>query len=150
MEWDKVCKDFRLIEKNEDGSEIIYMAIQPPISILSPKDFVQKRKVWKNFQDDDSILFYFKSVTHPSCPVNKKYIRAEAVLSGYYMKTISTSPERTLFYGIVHNDIKGNIPVWVTNHIAPKFPKEWINALKNGCMELKKKHGNSSSNGFNI
>jgi hypothetical protein len=139
-EWDKVCQEFKIVENiKEDDTEIIYMAIQPPLNIISPRDFVQKRKILKNFPTDDSIMIHFNSVEHSSCPVNNKYIRAETIISGYHIKTISIDPLKTSFSAIVHNDPKGLIPNWILDFIAPKFPKEWIKNLNIGLNQIKSK-----------
>ena len=98
---------------------------------------MQSRKIWKNFPTDDSIVITFKSVTHEKCPVYKKYVRAETIISGYYIQTISLNPPKTHLGIISQNDIKGNIPAWLVNSVAQKAPKEWINNLIKGCERVR-------------
>ena len=53
---------------------------------VSNRDFLQQRKVRKNFPNPGTITMHFKSVTHPKCPEKPKIVRAETLISGYIIE----------------------------------------------------------------
>lgn len=107
---------------------------------MSDRDFVQRRKIWKDFPDVSSTILHFKSVNNKNCPVYKNIVRAETIISGYYIKTISVNPHKTFLSIISQNDIKGNIPTYIVNKVSQTAPKDWIKTLIKGCemVRLKK------------
>ncbi len=104
---------------------------------MDDRDFVQKRKIWKDFPDTDTALLHFKSVVSKLCPIKPKTIRADTIISGYCIKTISTNPIRTLVSIVSQTDIGGSIPAWVVNSVAQKAPREWVNNLMKGCEKVR-------------
>ena len=78
-------------------------------------------------------MLHFISIDSPECPINKKCIRAETVISGYYMQDDPDEPGHTLLGVLSQTDIKGDIPVFLVNKFAPKSSKNWINSLTKGC-----------------
>lgn len=106
--------------------------------IVKDRDFVQQRKVWRDFPDASSHVIHFKSVETPKCPEYKKYVRAHTNISGYFIKTVSLNPLRTLLVIVAQNDLKGMIPKFIVNKVGSKKPREWIENLKSGVKELRK------------
>jgi hypothetical protein len=137
-EWDKIFSEFKIVETNDkEGWEVLYMSIKSPSMMIMPRDFVQKRKIWRDFPADDSIILHFKSVDHPQCPDKKGFIRASTIISGYFIKQISTNPLKTILSSVTQTDIKGSIPQWLVNSVSQKAPKEWVNNLIKGCEKIK-------------
>jgi hypothetical protein len=101
------------------------------------RDFVQKRKIWKNFPDNYSNILHFKSVEHDLCPKKPKFIRAETLISGYFIKTLSVSPVKTMVSIVSQTDIKGMIPAWLVNRVSKSAPKEWLENLMKGCEKVR-------------
>jgi hypothetical protein len=142
-EWDKIFSEFKVIEADSEGYEILYMSIKvkfiftkAPVFVKN-RDFVQRRKIWKNFPDENSVILHFKSVDNQHCPVKKDFIRANTIISGYYIQTLSTNPLRTRLSGITQTDVKGIIPKMIVNRVAQNAPKEWMKNLLNGCKIVK-------------
>ena len=104
---------------------------------VTARDFVQKRKIWKDFPESSSHILHFKSVDHPLCPVKPKFVRAETLISGYFIKTINVFPPRTLISIISQTNIKGMIPAWLVNQVAKSAPKEWLDNLTKGCEKVR-------------
>jgi hypothetical protein len=136
-QWDKIFAEFKVVESN-DTDEILYMSIKAPM-LIKDRDFVQRRKIWNQFPDEDSVILHFKSVEHHLCPVKSSHIRANTIISGYYIQTISKNPLRTRLTGITQTDIKGMIPKMIVNRISQSAPKEWMKNLVNGCKLVKEK-----------
>ncbi len=104
---------------------------------VQDRDFVQKRKVWKNFPTNSSSIIHFKSIEHKSAPHHAKKIRAHTIISGYYLETVSMNPKTTKIVIISQTDIKGSIPKLIVNTVSQKAPKLWINNLHKGCDMIK-------------
>ncbi len=73
---------------------------------VADREFVQQRKIWRNFPNEESVCIHFKSVDHKDIPYKKKVVRAETIISGYYLSTISINPPRTRFISVSQTDIK--------------------------------------------
>ena len=132
--WDSVFSELRVVNHNgENGSEILYMIIKSPVFFISDRDFIQQRKVWKNFPTEHSHILHFISVETPECPINKKCVRAETIISGYYMQDDPDQPGHSILGILSQTDIKGNIPIYLVNKFAPKSAKNWIKSLYKGC-----------------
>ena len=132
--WDTVFSDLRVVNHNgENGAEILYMIIKSPVFFISDRDFIQQRKVWKNFPTEHSHILHFISVDTPECPINKKCVRAETIISGYYIQDDPELPGHSILGILSQTDVKGNIPVYLVNKFAPKSAKNWIKSLYKGC-----------------
>ena len=104
---------------------------------VADRDFVQKRKIWQDFPDKNSVIIHFKSVEHKLAPEFKKFVRAETIISGYYIQTVSLNPPVILLSIVSQTDIKGNIPNKLVNMVSQKAPKEWVNNLIKGCERIR-------------
>ena len=133
-QWDSVFSELRVVNhEGENGAEILYMIIKSPVLLVKNRDFVQQRKIWRNFPTTKSHMLHFISIDSPECPINKKCIRAETIISGYYMQDDPEEPGHTLLGVLSQTDIKGDIPVFLVNKFAPKSSKSWISSLTKGC-----------------
>ena len=132
--WDSVFSELKVVNnEGENGAEILYMVIKSPVFIVSDREFVQQRKMWKNFPTNNSHILHFISLDNPSCPKNKKYIRAETIISGYYMKDYPDEPGHSILGVLSQTDLKGNVPHFLVNKFAPRSSKGWIKSLIKGC-----------------
>ena len=133
-QWDSVFSELKVVNnEGENGSEILYMIIKSPVFIVDDREFVQQRKVWKNFPTEKSHILHFISVDNPSCPKNKKLVRAETIISGYYMQDDPDEPGHSILGVLSQTDIKGNIPHVLINKFAPRSSKSWVKSLLKGC-----------------
>ena len=138
-QWDSVFSELKVVNnEGENGAEILYMIIKSPVFVVSDREFVQQRKVWKNFPTNNSHILHFISVDNPSCPKNKKYIRAETIISGYYMKDDPDEPDHSILGVLSQTDLKGNVPHFLVNKFAPRSSKGWIKSLIKGCKIVLK------------
>lgn len=73
----------------------------------------------KRNQPDGCILSVSMSVTHPSCPVDKDYVRGEVLPgSGWHIQPLApsgTGTARCKLTYVIFTDIKGWIPQWTVN-----------------------------------
>lgn len=133
-EWDDVVQDFKVLEKHSETSDVIYFyAASPMPAIVSNREFVQHRKYRK---DDKGILIVYWSADMESLPVPTGWVRANTIISGYYIKPIEDGVE---MYFISQNDVRGKIPPKLINAVAPTKAMEWSRKFKRACILLKKR-----------
>ena len=101
---------------------------------------MQRRKIWHDFPNKNSISIHFKSADNPKCPVKNDHIRAHTYISGYLITTETIDPPHCKIYIISQTDIKGNIPAIFINKLAESSPVDWINNLIKGCQMAKEKY----------
>ena len=137
--WDSVFSELTIVGNDgENGSEVLYLSLKSPSVFVTDRDFVQQRKIWKNFPTKKSHMLHFKSIEHPKCPRKKKYVRAETIISGYYIQDAENGNGSIL--GIIsQTDVKGSIPIFLVNKVAPKASKGWVQSLLKGCKMVQDK-----------
>ena len=133
--WDTSFSELKLIKK-EKNSEILYMIIKSPSIITKDRDNVQQRKIWKNFPNKNSHIMHFVSVESSEFPKSKKYIRANTIISGYFIEDIPGKKNKSILGIVSQTDVGG--PNWLINKIAPKASKNWISSLIKGCKMISK------------
>lgn len=101
---------------------------------------MQKRKIWHDFPDKNSVCIHFNSVDHPDCPLQKKIVRAHTYISGYFIKTESHKPLRCSVHIVSQTDVKGKIPFWIVNKASQTAPNDWVNNLIRGCKMIRDKN----------
>ena len=133
-QWDSVFSELKVVNyEGENGAEILFMIIKSPVFFISNREFVQQRKMWKNFPSNKSHILHFISVENDECPPSKKNVRAETVISGYYMQDDPDNPGHSILGVLSQTDLKGNIPHVLVNKFAPKSSKNWVKSLLKGC-----------------
>ncbi len=134
-QWDSVFSELRVVNhEGENGAEILFMIVKSPVFFISNREFVQQRKMWKNFPTNKSHILHFISVENHDCPPSKKNVRAETIISGYYMQDDPNNPEHSILGVLSQTDLKGNIPHVLVNKFAPKSSKNWVKSLYKGCQ----------------
>ncbi|OMJ88285.1 hypothetical protein SteCoe_9783 [Stentor coeruleus] len=133
-EWDNVLQDFKVIEKYSENNDVIYFyAASPFPSIISNREFIQHRKYKK---DQNGILIVYWSAERDDIPIPQGWIRANTIISGYYIKSVEGGVE---LYFISQNDVKGKIPPNLINAVAPTKAMDWSRKFRRACALLKKK-----------
>ncbi|TNV82685.1 hypothetical protein FGO68_gene8647 [Halteria grandinella] len=138
--WDKVLSNFEILQEDPgDGISVLYFMIKTPIGV-SNRDFVQQRKVKKDFPQPGFITMHFKSVSHPKCPEKPHTVRGDTLISGYIIEPDVDSQGRpsTKLTIISQNDIKGVIPKAIVNMLSGKAPRQWVGNLVKGCEDYMK------------
>lgn len=73
---------------------------------VKDRDFLQTRKVWHEFPNKDSLIIHFKSAVNAKAPETDKFIRANTIISGYYIETVSYDPPVAKMSIITQTDIR--------------------------------------------
>lgn len=153
MKWDKIIKDLYITEKINDYSDIIYCIIKTPPG-FSNRDYVQYRYYLNNQKNKDLIkqyelpekpetnyyVLYLKSVIKSEIPPKKGLVRAETIITGYFIEQIGNDVNFTM---VLQTDVKGSIPKSIFNRVSTRVPGMWLKNLLNGYNE---KYGENKKN----
>lgn len=136
VKWDKVFAHMEVIGEEEQGCDILYSLMK--VTGVTPRDFLQFRRV--RMLEDDRILIVLRSAEHPLMPEQKGIIRAESFISGYILQQTYDKNDNSKVLSLFLmscNDIKGLVPKWIINMVAPKKPAEWVESLKKAALEYQ-------------
>ncbi len=134
--WDTVFTSMKVLKIINDNTDIAYMYLKAPL-MVSDRDFVSKRVIFKNFLDID----YCVALTNyesEEFPPKKKVIRAETIISGYILRKITEDKTRLCTFS--KTDIKGSIPKYLINKLGQKAPLNWLKKFKKALSKYTKEH----------
>jgi len=137
LKWDKGIISIDLLEKLEDGLEVIYFNTNAPPGI-SNRDFVHMRIQNKN-EETGSKIILDKSVLHPAKTQLKGFIRAHTIFSGLVLskKTLQDQGgkiiEGTSYAAISQVDVCGDIPKLIVNAVTAKATADWFQNFEKAC-----------------
>ncbi|GAB1220300.1 hypothetical protein ENUP19_0050G0083 [Entamoeba nuttalli] len=137
-EWDGSMKEQHLVEQIDENTEIGYYSVKMPFTVAN-RDWVNMRSWW--FNEDKSLYIIMNhSVEHDKAPVDKNFVRAQSLKTGYI---IEKTPEGTKLSFFSWNSWNGWIPTWVVNKATKSMIGQVIVDLKKACTkypEWKKNH----------
>lgn len=140
LKWDTVFANMSVVEKDVQGSEIVYSLLTPP-PFTTARDFLQYRRC--KFCDDGTILIALRSAEHPDMPEVKGVIRVESFVAGYSLQQTWNGDQPILNLFLMSGaDIKGLIPKWILNAVVPKKTSEWPEGLRKAALDYQKAHPN--------
>jgi hypothetical protein len=127
--WDKNMIEGIVIDLLNPSNEIGYYSAKFPTPV-SNRDFVNQR-AWVVKGDRWIIINW--SVKHKDYPEKSDYVRAVSILSGYHIE--KRDGGGLVFTYITQSDIKGWIPVWITNKLIGKFVPNTAHTLHRVAIE---------------
>uniref|UniRef100_A0A915PPH4 START domain-containing protein 10 n=1 Tax=Setaria digitata TaxID=48799 RepID=A0A915PPH4_9BILA len=129
--WDKyhvATIDIGLINPNND---ICYYAVGG-MAPLKVRDFVLQRS-WLDVGKEKYICSH--SICHEKCPPVKGYIRGIVYLTAYYIRDLEQNGCQVTY--INHSDPKGEVPAWLTNHLAKVIGPKFIRRIHKACLKYE-------------
>ncbi|EDR24305.1 phosphatidylcholine transfer protein, putative [Entamoeba dispar SAW760] len=124
-EWDTSMKSERLIEQIDENTEIGYYSVKMPFTIKN-RDWVNMRSWW--FNEDKSLFIIINhSVEHEKAPVEKDFIRAKSLKTGYI---IEKTPDGTKLSFFSWNAWNGWIPHWCVNKATKTMVADCVEDLR--------------------
>jgi len=128
QKWDSDIQEMRLVEKITNDVNVVYRTYKTPSSLISPREFVAISG--KYFSKNEGVYYsYGTSVNHKAVNGNSKYVRANAILTGFVTRPLPDKKNECLFVRIIHVDPKGMIPAWVIS-LSKKLAAQSVVKLK--------------------
>ncbi|CAE8632021.1 unnamed protein product [Polarella glacialis] len=134
MTWDRAFSDMQLDAEGIQGSDVLYSVLR--FMTFTVRDYVQYRRT--KVLEDGAIAIVMRSAVHSGYPEKAGWIRAESFISGYVFREGWEDGKKVLkMFLMTCTDVKGLIPKWVINIVAPRKPGEWMNDLKKACLDYQ-------------
>ncbi|CDJ42325.1 hypothetical protein ETH_00018720 [Eimeria tenella] len=133
LKWDTTFADYRIVENDVDGCEMIYCVMKAPFPI-SNRDFLQWRLTVEK-PEEGVVKMMLRSADHPSIPEQSGCVRAETLISGYLMRQSSSDPNSSSLFIVAQTDVKGLLPKWLVNSTAARAPVSWVDNLRRACKK---------------
>ncbi|CAK77527.1 unnamed protein product (macronuclear) [Paramecium tetraurelia] len=134
-EWDKLLRDFQIIQTETEDIDIVAYYVQPPISLVTPREWVQRRILRQDFPQTGQITLLFYSVDYPQHPINSKRIRAHTEISSMIFEVHEQNNVKISICS--NNDIKGYIPKMIVNRASASGPIDWFKSMQGACNKYK-------------
>ncbi|ELP88872.1 phosphatidylcholine transfer protein, putative [Entamoeba invadens IP1] len=130
--WDDSMKQQELIEQLDENNEIGYYSVKMPFTI-SNRDWVNMRSWW--FDEEKGIYIIINhSVEHPKKPVQKGFVRAKSLKTGYM---VEKTPEGTKLSFFSWNCWNGHIPALFVNKATKTMMPSVVEGLRKSCLKYK-------------
>ncbi|CAD8062515.1 unnamed protein product [Paramecium primaurelia] len=134
-EWDQLLRDFQILKTESQDIDILAYYVQPPISLITPREWVQRRILRYDFPEKGQITLIFYSIDYPQHPINRNRIRAHTEISSMIFEVYE---QNNVKISICSNiDIKGYIPKMIVNKASTNGPVDWFKSLQRACNKYK-------------
>ncbi|CAD8156497.1 unnamed protein product [Paramecium octaurelia] len=134
-EWDKLLRDFQIIKTESEDIDILAYYVQPPIRLVTPREWVQRRILRYDFPEKGQITLIFYSIDYPQHPVNRNRIRAYTEISSMIFEDYEQNNVKISICS--NNDIKGYIPKMIVNRASASGPIDWFKSLQEACNKYR-------------
>ena len=122
-------------------TDVIFAAVHAPV--VADREFLEWRIATVPCETTgkhaDSFKIYLRSCDFVDSPeVGRGRVRADVISSAYeFAWNAEKSGSVITIYSQI--DIKGTIPKWIINQLAPSTPLRWVGKLRSACAEFMKK-----------
>ncbi|CAD8071372.1 unnamed protein product [Paramecium primaurelia] len=134
-EWDKLLRDFQIIKTESEDIDIVAYYVQPPISLVTPREWVQRRILRYDFPQQGQITLLFYSIDYPQHPIKNNRIRAHTEISSMIFEVFEQKNVKISICS--NNDIKGYIPKMIVNRASASGPIDWFKSMQGACNKYK-------------
>lgn len=128
--WDDHMIEGFEIERLDSNNDVGYYSAKFPTPI-SNRDFCNERS-WRVTEGEWIIMNH--TVRHPKMPEKKGFVRANSILTGYYLRYDESKTGTVLVY-LTQTDLKGWIPAWLINKATSTLAPGIGDKLRIVCKE---------------
>ncbi|XP_067003688.2 steroidogenic acute regulatory protein-like isoform X2 [Anabrus simplex] len=126
--WNPTILKCKRVEVIDDQTDIIYqVTAEAGGGIVASRDFVNLRH-WVLV--DNSYVSAAVSITHPSHPPHKKYIRGEHGPSCWVMEPLDEDPTKCAFQWLLNTNLRGWLPQSVVDAAFSSAMKDYMANLR--------------------
>jgi hypothetical protein len=102
---------------DEHESTVFYIALDPPGPLISPRDFLLSRYLFR--LEGGRYAYLHLSIDNEALvPANSKYVRGEMLFQGYLVENDAENPGNVKLTFFVHADPKGSLAAWAYNSVV--------------------------------
>jgi hypothetical protein len=131
--WDPNMIEGKVLYQLDPRNEIGYYAAKCPPPIAS-RDFLNQRS-WRARPEQREWIIMNHSIEHPDHPEKKGLVRAQSILTGYFILRRAEGGSKFIYYS--QSDPKGWIPSWVINSLLTSFAPKAVEKLYEAAVGYK-------------
>merc|ERR1712000_84584 len=129
--WDQNMIEGIVIDQLDPVNEVGYYSCKIH-SMVSNRDFVNQR-CWRRDTERGEYIIFNHSVPHSEFPEKKGFVRAQSILSGYFIQP--NEGGGSIFTYLTQSDPKGWIPSWLLNWLMTKLGPNLLKKLYDAAKE---------------
>ena len=133
LKWDKILKNFELIEGNIELNYIIRSLAKAPTFLMSERESLEKKFIFKN-KDGNGMYIISSSIPDDLFETKKDVVRIFNYINYY---KIVDEGDYFGFYSLNQTDFKMPIPQFLINVTLPTTTKNWQISLEQFAKEVK-------------
>ena len=133
LKWDKILKNFELIEGNIESNYIIRSLAKAPTFLMSERESLEKKFIFKN-KDGNGMYIISSSIPDDLFETKKDVVRIFNYINYY---KIVDEGDYIGFYSLNQTDFKMPIPQFLINVTLPTTTKNWQISLEQFAKEVK-------------
>ena len=133
LKWDKILKNFELIEGNIESNYIIRSLAKAPTFLMSERESLEKKFIFKN-KERNGMYIISSSIPDDLFETKKDVVRIFNYINYY---KIVDEGDYIGFYSLNQTDFKMPIPQFLINVTLPTTTKNWQISLEQFAKEVK-------------
>ena len=133
LKWDKILKNFELIEGNIESNYIIRSLAKAPTFLMSERESLEKKFIFKN-KDGNGMYIISSSIPDDLFETKKDVVRIFNYINYY---KIVDEGDYIGFYSLNQTDFKMPIPQFLINVTLPTTTKNWQISLEQFAKGVK-------------
>ena len=133
LKWDKILKNFELIEGNIESNYIIRSLAKAPTFLMSERESLEKKFIFKN-KDGNGMYIISSSIPDDLFETKKEVVRIFNYINYY---KIVDEGDYIGFYSLNQTDFKMPIPQFLINVTLPTTTKNWQISLEQFAKGVK-------------
>ena len=126
-EYAQGLEKFEIIDKYNEYNDVYYMQINPPIAIVSRRDFVLRRYYISNYKGVEHMMV-MSSCDHHLKPAQSSPVRG-LMLQNVRIVRKNTNGRGSTLYSLAQLDMGGNIPMFLIESKAADMAKQMKSTL---------------------
>jgi len=126
--WDMNMAEAYTIALLDPYNDIGYYAGKSPFFAISGRDFCNHRSWWVSGDGSEYIIMNH-SVTHPTAPVRKQYVRGLSYETGYILRRDPDDDNSCFLIYCTQTDLKGWIPDKLVNKAIKTFAPNLVEKM---------------------
>ncbi|XP_060798312.1 stAR-related lipid transfer protein 3 isoform X2 [Neoarius graeffei] len=127
VQWNRTISACQILQRVDDNTSVSYDVSSGAAGVVSPRDFVNVRRVERK---RDRYVSAGMSTVHASKPPHPRYVRGENGPGGFVVLKSSSNPSVCTFIWVLNTDLKGRLPRYLIHQSLSATMFEFMSHLR--------------------
>ncbi|CAD5121746.1 DgyrCDS10223 [Dimorphilus gyrociliatus] len=142
-EWDKLVVDLDVVDRNDDGSEVVHWVTHFPYPMYR-RDYLYIRKSVVD-PHRKLMIMVSRATDHPKKPITDEYVRVSTYRSEMCIKPHTNFDDNGFDYILTYyDDPKGNFPSAAYRWMASKGVPDFVEKLHKAALTYQSRYPNAN------